>query len=209
MQIALYRVQTHPSHPLIVVFTGGKKREIKTLNLEMYPSQQMVKHCITVSLVKSTLNRKSAKTLRLRLQGTRKLGCLAHISVKQYTLYPAYQITENEKKRLSSWKLRQLREEKLIQLTDEIKSGCPSKEIQYFVSLPTRDAHTKHPTDEVSGYAQKVHPLIAQKISEFVSEGMTEVHEVKRALRQYVHTVFTTVPMSATTIRSCLPPKST
>lgn len=77
-----------------------------------------------------------------------------------------------------------------MQLREEIKSGSPSKEIQYFVSLPTRDAHTKHPTDEVSGYAQKVHPLIAQKISEFVSEGMTEVHEVKRALRQYVHTQF-------------------
>ena len=58
------------------------------------------------------------------------------------------------------------------------------------MSLPTQDAHTKHPTDEVSGYAQKVHPLIAQKVSEFVSEGMTQVHEVKRALRQYVHTQF-------------------
>ena len=56
--------------------------------------------------------------------------------------------------------------------------------------MPTRDAHTKHPTDEESGYAQKVHPLIAQKISELVSEGMTEVHEVKKALRQYVHTHF-------------------
>ena len=49
IQITLYRVQTHPSHRLIVVFTGGKRREIKTLNLEMYPSQQMV---TTVSLAK-------------------------------------------------------------------------------------------------------------------------------------------------------------
>ena len=53
--------------------------------------------------------------------------------------------------------------------------------------MPTRDAHTKHPTD---GYAQKVHLAIAQKLSEFVSEGMTEVHEVEKALRQYVHTQF-------------------
>ena len=65
-----------------------------------------------------------------------------------------------------------------MQLREEIKSGSPSKESRYFVSLPTRDAHTKHPTAEVSGYAQKVHPLIAQKISEFVSGGMTEVHKV-------------------------------
>ena len=62
----------------------------------------MVKHCTTVSLVKSTLNmQKECKNLRLGLQGTRKLGCLAHISAMQYTLYPAYQITENEKKK--SW----------------------------------------------------------------------------------------------------------
>ena len=58
-----------------------------------------------------------------------------------------------------------------MQLREEIKSGSPSKEIRYFISLPTRDAHTKHPTDEVS---------------EFVLEGMKEVHEVKKALRQYV-----------------------
>lgn len=62
-----------------------------------------------------------------------------------------------------------------MQLREEIKSGSPSKEIRYFISLPTRDAHTKHPTDEVS---------------EFVLEGMMEVHEVKKALRQYVHTQF-------------------
>ena len=89
-----------------------------------------------------------------------------------------------------------------MQLGDEIKSGSPSKETRYFLSLPTWESHTKHPTDEVSGYVQKVHPLIAQKISEFVSESMTEVNEVKRALRQYIHS-FNNSTMSATTIRSC------
>ena len=186
----MYSVQKLPSHPLIVVFTGGKRRKIKTLNLEIYPSQQMVNTVQLSVWWRVFFKQKECKNLRLRLQGTRKLGCLTHISVKQYTLYPAYQITEKEKIRLGSRKLRQLREERLLQLREEIKSGSPSKEIRYFVSLPTRDAHTKHPTDEVSGYAQKVHPVIAQKISEFVSEGMKEVHEVKKALRQYVHTQF-------------------
>ena len=59
-----------------------------------------------------------------------------------------------------------------------------------YLYLPGMLTPNIYPTDEVSGYAQKVHPLIAQKISEFFSEGMTEVPEVKRALRQYVHTQF-------------------
>jgi len=78
----------------------------------------------------------------------------------------------------------------LAQLSQEMKSGSPAREVRYFVSLPTCDAHTKHPTDETSGYAQKVHPAIAQKISEIVSDGTVEIHEVKRSLRNYVHTQF-------------------
>lgn len=110
--------------------------------------------------------------------------------MKRYTLYHAYKITDDEKGKLSSWKLRQLREERLAQLSQEMKSGSPAREVRYFVSLPTCDAHTKHPTDETSGYAQKVHPAIAQKISEIVSDGTVEIHEVKRSLRNYVHTQF-------------------
>ena len=36
---------------------------------------------------------RECKNSRLRLQNTRKLGCLAKISVKRYTLYHAYKIT--------------------------------------------------------------------------------------------------------------------
>lgn len=140
---------------------------------------------------KQYFKQRESKNLRLRLQGTRKLGCLAHISVKQYTLYPSYRITEDEKRRLSAWRVRQLREDKLRQLSEHLKSSSPSSsEARYYVSLPTHDAHSQHPTNDLSGYAQKVNPAIAQKISELVSDGITEVHEVKRSLRHYVHTRF-------------------
>ena len=71
-----------------------------------------------------------------------------------------------------------------------MKSGSPAREVQYFASLPTCDAHTKYPTDEASGYAQNIHPVIAQKISEIVSDGIVKIHEVKRSLRNYVYAYF-------------------
>ena len=37
----------------------------------------------------------------------------------------------------------------------DMKSGSAAREVQYFASLPACDAHTKYPTDEASGYAQK------------------------------------------------------
>ena len=36
--------------------------------------------------------------------------------------------------------------------------------------------------------AQKVNPLIAQKISELVQDGITDTHEVRRVLNHYVRT---------------------
>ena len=37
--------------------------------------------------------------------------------------------------------------------------------------------------------AQRINPFVAQKISEFVGEGMTDVQEVKRAFKHYVNSV--------------------
>ena len=48
---------------------------------------------------------------KMWLQGTRKKGCMAHIEVKTFTLYPQYAIKDDEKKHNSKWKLRCLKEE--------------------------------------------------------------------------------------------------
>ena len=63
---------------------------------------------------------------------------------------------------------------------------------KYFILLPTKEAHGNyHPTTGPSGFAQRVHPRIIEKINALVGEGTTEVQEVKRALRHYVfHTLF-------------------
>ena len=55
------------------------------------------------------------------------------------------------------------------------------------VSLPFAEAHhTTHPTGGVYGMAQKVHPKLLEKIHQLVSEGVTVVSEMKRALDHYV-----------------------
>ena len=40
------------------------------------------------------------------LQGTRKMGCMARIEVKGFTLYPEYGINQCEKVGLSKWKVQ-------------------------------------------------------------------------------------------------------
>ena len=46
-------------------------------------------------------------------QGSRKIGCKAHVEVKSFALYPEYAVSDAEKEGLSKWKLRCLCEEKM------------------------------------------------------------------------------------------------
>lgn len=125
---------------------------------------------------------------RIYLQGTRKLGCHAHIDVCEYRLYPEYALSATETKCLKSKQLRQLRESKLHALKQALEEGKPVDVVtKFFVSLPTHESHEKfHPTGIKSGPAQKVHPLISKKIEDLVREGSTDPNEVHRALREYV-----------------------
>ncbi len=55
---------------------------------------------------------------------------------------------------------------------------------KYYVLLPTVQAHGNyHPTSGLAGFAQRVHPKITEKINTLVGEGITELQEVKRALK--------------------------
>ena len=58
---------------------------------------------------------------------------------------------------------------------------------KYFVSLPSIDAHSGHPLGcDACGFAQQIHPLVTQKITELVSSGITDIGEVKRHLHFYL-----------------------
>ena len=122
---------------------------------------------------------------RVCLQGTRKIGCQATIRIKTFTLYPEYALGDVSGK--SARQIKQLQERKLELLRQAIAQGDTPKVLpKHFVSLPGEDAHTGHPTGSSGGFAQRIHPLLAQRISELVAAGITDTSEVRRSLRFYV-----------------------
>lgn len=131
---------------------------------------------------------KDLKSSRLHLQGTRKLGCPAHINIFEYEVFTDYKVSFSDCKALSKKSQIKQRKEKMEALKAAISSNQKINFIRkWFVSLPSNDAHEKtHPTGIASGVAQKVNPIIANKIEDFVKEGMTDPSEVQRALRSFV-----------------------
>ena len=114
------------------------------------------------------------KSDRTRLQGTRKIGCQAHIIVRTITLYPEFQLSDAKKE-----KLAQLY--KLLCCGEVVKTNA-----KYHILLPMEEAHHSfHETRGAAGYAQRIHPKLVEKIYELVSGGITDTQEVKRALKHH------------------------
>ena len=82
---------------------------------------------------------------RNRLQGTRKIGCKAHIILREYILYPDYKVANSYD---SKHQERLAKEERLKQLRADLDTeGKVQSESRYYVSLPTEEAHhNTHPT---------------------------------------------------------------
>ena len=100
-------------------------------------------------------------------------------------MYPEYALSNVSGK--SARKIEQLRKNKLELLRQAIAKGDEIHTIaKYFVSLPLEAAHSGHPTGSSGGFAQRIHPLLSEKISELVAAGITETNEVRRSLRFYV-----------------------
>ena len=126
-----------------------------------------------------------SKGKRLCLQGTRKIGCHATIRIKTFILYPEYAIGDVSGK--SARQIKLLQENQLELLRKAIAEGDDiCKVSKYFVSLPSEAAHSGHPTGSSGGYAQRIHPLLSDKISQLVAAGITDTNEVRRSLRFYV-----------------------
>ena len=126
---------------------------------------------------------KPTKGKRLWLQSTRKIGCQAHINVKGFVLYPEFAVSEAERENLSNWKLRCLQEERLEMLRKKVAAKQPVKlSMKCFVSLPMKSAHSGHPTGLSGIFAQKLHPLVSQKILEMVKSRISDTSEIKRIM---------------------------
>ena len=138
----------------------------------------------------------SDKSKRTCLQGTRKLGCTAQVVVHSITLYSDFHITTEEASRLSCRGLKQKKQDKLSELRDaNVQNKSTNSITKYYVIFPEEEAHHAfHQTHGAASYAQRIHPKLIEKIHELVSEGLTEVQEVKRALKHYVqHSLCSTI----------------
>jgi len=128
--------------------------------------------------------KKESKGKRLCLQGSRKIGCQATIKIKSYT-YPEYTIGDVSGK--SARQIKILQENQLELLRKAIAKGDDICTIsKYFVCLPSEATHSGHPTASSGGFAQRIHPLLSEKISQLVVAGITDTNEVRRSLRCYV-----------------------
>ena len=144
--------------------------------------------------------KRERKSNRMYIQGTRKMGCCAHIKICEYRLYPEYALPAVEGKPLKSRQLRELRENNLHALKQALEAEKPVNYMsKYLVCLPTNEAHdTCHPTGVTVGPTQKMHPLISKKIEDLVRGGSTDSNEVQRALREYVKCEFSAFKPSPT-----------
>ena len=130
------------------------------------------------------------KSSRIHLQGTRKLGCPAHINIFEHEVFADYKLSFSDSMKLTKKSQIKCKKEKMDALKAALSQNQKVHSIRkWFVSLPTNDSHKKthrDPTGIISGMAQEVNPTIANKIEEFVKEGMTDPSEVQRALRNFL-----------------------
>ena len=104
------------------------------------------------------------------VQGSRKTGCHAHISIKKCIAYPEYQ------NKLKS--TRTVHENILVNLKRALSNGnAVATRTLYFVSLPLEDAHNGHLTESgPAGLVKRMHEKVAAKITELVGESITDIY---------------------------------
>ena len=125
------------------------------------------------------------KSKRLCTKSTRKIGCKAHILIKEYCLYPEYQINSADIKVNELCMLKKAKHQEIIQTFHE---GVPiQKENRFYVSLPTNAAHNGvHLTGKAAGMTQRVDPMVSKFIEEIVREGTTDVDTIQKLLKSRV-----------------------
>lgn len=116
------------------------------------------------------------KSHRLQLQGSRKIGCNAHIMIKKCATYPQYKASATRKTGIRMVKEKLMKD--LKQKLTEDPKGVESS-ILYYISVPTEDAHHGHPTgDGVAGFSQRMNEKVAEKLVQIVGEGIEEIKQV-------------------------------
>ena len=106
---------------------------------------------------------KQCEKKRLCLQGTRKIGCPAHIHIKGYLLYPEYKLQDTDLKGQAKRHSQEQLLQKLRKSLETDESKVATQKL-YHVSLPTLEAHSDHVREISRGYSQRVHPELIHQI---------------------------------------------
>ena len=114
------------------------------------------------------------KSDRTWLQGTRKIGCQAHIIVCTITLYTKFQLSEVESARLGAQSLKEKKKGKLAHLYKSLSCGEPViTSTKYHVLLLMEEAHhSSHETRGAAGYAQRIDPKFVEKFMSLYQRGL-------------------------------------
>ena len=121
----------------------------------------------------------------IKVQGTRKLDCPATLQVRAVRLYTDYTLSLEEYSSKKS--LRKAKASILQELKNDMRKGKILSTVtrQYF-KVPLSTAHRAHPVGEAGTVGHSLHPKIASKIRELVSENITNADVVRKCLEQYV-----------------------
>ena len=100
-------------------------------------------------------------------------------------LYTDYTLTAEEHSSKKS--LRKAKASILQELKNEIQKGeIPRTVTRHYFKVPLSTAHRAHPVGEAGTVGHSLHPKIASKIRELVSENITNADVVRKCLEQYV-----------------------
>ena len=121
----------------------------------------------------------------IKVQDTRKLDCPATLQVRAVRLYTDYTLSLEEYSSKKS--LRKAKASILQELKNDIQKGKILSTVtrQYF-KVPLSTAHRAHPVGVAGTVGHSLHPKIASKIRELVSENITNADVVRKCLEQYV-----------------------
>ena len=126
-----------------------------------------------------------SKSSRVKVQGTRKIGCHAHIIIKKCVFYPDYEVQDDG----TTVAVRTLKRRRMQELKQQLEKDASLVQTTtaYFISMPTEDAHHGHPTGGgVAGFSQRMNDKVASKITEIVATGITNIPQVRSLLCHYV-----------------------
>lgn len=119
------------------------------------------------------------------MQGTRKLDCPASLQVRAIGMYTEYTLELDEI--YSNKGLRKAKASILKQFEDDRQMGKHLNTVtRYYFKLPLCTTHSTHPVGEAGTVGHSMHPKIADKIRELVSENITSPEVVRKCLAQYV-----------------------